>query len=110
MVTLFEEKRKEISIHILAKVDHEGKLLIEGYDSGELVKKLRGSWEYEYYLTTSKNQKENLIKRIQDEGVEISTDDSLLNWIQAHFAGNEAFSTFQSFLASHGIKSEMYSW
>lgn len=109
MVILFEEKRNEIEIYISAKINQEGKLVIEGFDKGALVKDIRGNWEYEYYLTVPKDQKEHFIKLLNTRTFDIPDDKALLDWIKIHFSGNEAFSSFQSFLNKEGIRSEMFS-
>lgn len=109
-VKLFEEIRKDIKIRIYAKITENNELMVEGVDSGELVEKLKGDWDYEYCLTVKKSNKDLLIQKLRDDNIQIIDDKELLNWIKANYSGNNAFSSFQSFLTSENIDFKMYTW
>lgn len=108
--TLFEEKREDISIHISAHIKVDGKLVLEGIDSGKRVKELKSDWDYEYFLTIQKTDKEHLIKNLQAKNFNITSDAELLLWIKNNYSTNEAFSNFQAFLKTEGIPAEMFVW
>ena len=110
LVILFEETRADIEIHISASISSKGDLKIEGYDSGKLVQELRGEWEYEYYLTVKKGNKERLIETLRNRKTEISNDKALLDWVKDNFSGNTAISSFQKYLTDEHIDFEVFYW
>ncbi len=109
-VTLFEEIREDIKIRIYARITENSELMLDGVDSGDLVERLKGDWDYEYYLTVDKSSKELLIKKLRNRNIQIIDDEALLNWIKANYSGNSAFSSFQAFLTSEKIEFKMDVW
>ncbi len=109
-VTLFEETREDIKIQVYARITEIGDLMLDGVDSGDLVKKLQGDWDYEYYLTVDKSSKELLVEKLRKQDVQIIDDETLLHWIKSNYSGNSAFSSFQAFLTSEEIEFKMYVW
>lgn len=109
-VKLFEETREGIKIQIYARITENNELVIDGVDFGELVEKLKGDWDYEYYLTVSESNKEILLNKLRKNNTEIVGDVELLNWIKSNYSGNTAFSSFQSFLTSNNIEFKMDVW
>lgn len=109
-VKLFEEIRKDISIRIHARITENNALMIDGVDSGTLVEKLKGDWDYEYVLTVNKANKELLIQKLNDDKIPILDDKALLHWIKANYSGNSAFSSFKAFLTAKNIAFEMGTW
>jgi hypothetical protein len=110
VVTLFEQIRPDIKIQIYAKINEKQELVIDGIDCGELVEKLKGDWDYEYFLTVKKTDKKLLINKLRDKNIKITNDEELLNWIKLNYSGNSAFSSFQTYLESENIKFETYFW
>lgn len=109
-VKLFEESREGIKIQIYARITENNELMIDGVDSGELVERLKGDWDYEYYLTVSESNKKLLIQKLRETNNEIVSDIELLNWIKINYSGNSAFSSFQSFLTSNNIEFKKDIW
>jgi hypothetical protein len=56
-VTLMKSISEKISIELIAKIDEEGNLVLEGYDNGPLVKEFWGDLDYEYWVTVPSDQK-----------------------------------------------------
>ncbi len=109
-INLFEEKRPEINIRVSASINEKGDLLIEGFDSGKLVRELRGEWDYEYYLTVKSAQKDHLKEHLGEQLAGRAEDAALLEWLQKHFNDNNAFSSIQLLLDQLKLKYEFFSW
>tara|TARA_R110002072_G_scaffold303044_2_gene492102 strand:- start:10151 stop:10498 length:348 start_codon:yes stop_codon:yes gene_type:complete len=109
-VKLFEEIRQDIAIHICARISENSELVVEGVDSGKLVEKLKGDWDYEYFLTVDISNKDLLIQKLKNDNVQIHDDRELLEWIKANYSGNNAFSSFQSFLIFENIDFKTFTW
>ena len=107
---LFHESRPEIHIRITASINQEGKLLIEGYDSGKLVEELRGDWDYEYCMSIKKENKELLKKKLSKELLKTLNDEKLLVWLKENYNHNEAFSAIEFLLDRMKIPYEPFSW
>jgi hypothetical protein len=110
MVTLYEESRPEIKIQITASINEKSDLLIQGVDSGELVKKLKGDFDYEYFLTVRKADKILLINQLQCKNINVHNDQDLLRWLKDNYSHNEAISSLISFLEKEKIKFETFFW
>lgn len=107
---LFHESRPEIHISITASITKEGNLLIEGYDSGQLVEKLKGDWDYEYNLSIKKEHKEDLIVKLSQQ-LQVQLDDKgLLEWLKKNYNHNEAFSAIQFLLDRMKVQYETFFW
>lgn len=109
-VKLYEEIRKDIKIQIYARVTDNNELMVDGVDSGKLVEKLKGDWDYEYFLIINKSNKDLLIQKLRDDNIQIKDDKELLNWIKANYSANSAFSSFKSFLTSENIDFKTGTW
>lgn len=109
MVTLFEENRPEIQISIVMKING-GRLEVTGMDYGKLVFDIHGKSDYEYNLSVTEEQKEQLKQKLQVEDDSILTDGDLLQWFQRHYSKNEAFSEIQNLLKRLDIKYEVFIW
>jgi hypothetical protein len=109
-ITLFHESRSDIEIQITASTNETGDLLIEGYDSGPLVKELKGDLDYEYKFTVKKIQKELLIEKLSKQLMHQLDDKGLLNWLQKNYNHNEAFSAIQFLLDRMDIRYESFHW
>lgn len=110
MVTLYEESRPEIKIQITASINEKSDLLIQGVDSGELVKKLKGDFDYEYFLTIRQVDKNLLINQLKRKNMSVHNDQDLLRWLKDSFSHNEAISSLISFLEKEKIKFETFFW
>ena len=89
------ESRGETSIFIDAEIKGTGDLQLSGQDVGEAPRKFFGDSDYEYWLTVSKEHK----------------DDVLLLLIEKLYGGNSsAVSEFKRLLESRGIPCEFHSY
>lgn len=109
-VSLFEEKRPDIHIQIYARINEKLDLVIEGADTGILVRELRGESDYEYYLTVEKDSKKLLISKLRDKNYEVTDDKDLLTWIKANFSDNSTFSAFRLFLEQEEVPFKTFFW
>ena len=89
------ESRGKTSIYIDAEIKGTGDLQFSGQDLGEAPRKFFGDSDYEYWLTVSKEYK----------------DDVLLLLIEKLYGGNSsAVSEFRRLLESSGIPCEFHSY
>ena len=93
-VELYESKGKT-SIYIDAEIKGTGDLQLSGQDVGEAPRKFYGDSDYEYWLTVSKEHK----------------DDVLLLLLEKMYGGNSSvISGFKALLESKGIPYEFHSY
>lgn len=90
-INLIESKSERISVHLSAKIDESGDLILEGYDSGSFVKERFDDYDYEYSLKVKSEYKDTI----------------LLLLVKERFAND---SEFRQWLAEKGIPSEFWSW
>jgi hypothetical protein len=109
-IILFHESRPDIDINITASINEKGDLLIEGYDSGPLVKELKGDLDYEYKFTVKKANKELLIKKLSQQLQHQLDDEGLMNWLKNNYNHNEAFSAIQFLLDRMDVRYESFHW
>ena len=90
-ITIAESKTERCSSSLIARIDAESNLVLEGYDIGELVREQWGDSDYEYGLKVAADDK-----------------DTVLLWlIKERFPTD---SEFRECLNSKGIPSEFHSW
>ena len=93
--TKLYESRGKTSIYIDAEIKGTGDLQLSGQDVGEAPRKFFGDSDYEYWLTVSKEHK----------------DDVLLLLLEKLYGGNSsAVSKFRGLLESRGIPCEFHSY
>ncbi len=109
-MVLFEQSRDDIKILITANISRSGDLQIKGIDTGPLVKKLKGDWDYEYALTVRKAQKQLLIRHLQDHQQTVKDDEDLLKWLKKRFSHNESYSAIMTYLKQANILFESFFW
>ena len=90
-LTLIESKTERVSVRLVARIDENGDLVLDGDDSGEVVEEVWGSDDYEYSLTVKAEFKDTV----------------LLNLIKEKFAND---SQFRTWLDAHGIPSDFESF
>jgi hypothetical protein len=90
-ITLIESKTERVSVRLVARIEENGDLVLDGYDSGELVEEVWGSDDYEYALTIKAAYKDTI----------------LLNLIKEKFAND---SQFRTWLDERGIPSDFESF
>lgn len=104
-VTLYQEKVARLKCIVTATIDESGQLVVEGYDSGELVERTWGDSDYEYSLKLKIASVEKLKQHL-----EVNKDEGLLLKIQQEFGGARAFSQFKNFLDQKEIEYDYFSW
>lgn len=109
-MVLFEESRPEISISISAQIDENGDFLLEGLDSGTLVKELKGDWDYEYNLIIRKADKEMLIKKLSSEDPSVNNDADFMHWLRSNYSHDRAYSQFHRLVQEMKIVHGVFMW
>ena len=90
-IALREERTKEDFSTLVAKIEENGDLMLEGYDLGESPKKFWGDSDYEYWRTVEKKYK-----------------DTILLWLIKERFNSD--SDFSDWLEEKGIPSKFMSW
>lgn len=96
-ITLRDEKSSTGSWSLIARIEDNGGLIIEGQDLGKSVEEFWGSTEYEWDITVSA---ENLPRLVSALGGAIGDDPLAL--LAARFAQDEHYGTTR-FLEDHDI-------
>jgi hypothetical protein len=60
-ITIASYKTEDLSVHVVAKIDDEENLVLEGYDIGKYVKEHWGDSDYEYWLRVARDDKDTLL-------------------------------------------------
>jgi hypothetical protein len=128
-ITLRESRsEKDVSI-LVAKIDDDGDLILEGYDVGEAPKQFWGDDDYEYYRVVKKEYKDEILRRLVKErfkfglhyklwlrmkGIpnhplrEDDYKDTILLWlIKERF---DSDTDFKLWLDKRGIPNQFWSW
>ena len=90
-ITLINSKTERLSVRLTARVDENGDLILDGYDSGEFVEEVLYHDDYEYSLTVKAEYKDTV----------------LLHLIKETFAND---SKFRTWLDEKGIPSDFWSF
>ncbi|MCP4439575.1 MAG: hypothetical protein GY810_11590 [Aureispira sp.] len=104
-IILYELKTAELKVTITATLSDDGSLLVEGYDVGKTVKRLKGSIDYEYSLKVETTDLPQLLVALQLQDAK-----GLLAVLQERFNNNYAFSSLRSFLDEKGIEYSQFFW
>lgn len=86
-IILIDSRTESVRVRLTARIEHNGDLILDGYDSGKLVEDVWGSDDYEYSLTVKADYKNTI----------------LLNLIKEKFAND---SQFRTWLDEKGIPSD----
>jgi len=127
-VTLRERRtEKDVSI-LVAKIDDEGDLVLEGYDVGEAPREFWGDDDYEYYRVIKREYKDTVLRWLIKERFDTDTDlrvwldkkgipsrvieknysDTILLWlIKDRF---DTDTDFKLWLDKKGIPNQFWSW
>lgn len=102
---LFESKTKSIWIEIKVYESDEGQIIVYGHDSGKVVKALKRSYDYEYYVTIEPKDKQQLLDQLN-----LDTTESLFDWFEQHFSHDKAISQLKKQLDEWGIAYQFSTW
>lgn len=103
-VTLFDFKSERINTNVVAFIEDDGTLRVDGCDSGKLVKVMWDDYDYEYIITV---KPADLPKLLETLG---ASQSDLLIAISGMFNGEKAFSRFKKYLESHQIPFDFFTW
>jgi len=106
-VVLYFEERPDINISMEIYFTEKEKLLFDGYDSGKLVKEIRGDYDYEYTYTIEPDEVNKLYHVF---GLKEGDKPALLQEIKNCFSTSKAYSLFGDFLKLHSIRFEQFTW
>jgi hypothetical protein len=80
-VVLIDEKTGSDSRQLVAKIESDGRLMLEGYDLGPEVEKYWGDSDYEYWLTVAADYKDSLLLRLLQD--RFSTSSAFMDWLKS---------------------------
>jgi hypothetical protein len=107
---LYQSKGDDISTTILAKINSNGDLVVEGADIGPKVKELKQSFDYEYGLTIRAKDKATLVTFLQNQDNKVNSDDDLLSWLKQNYGHNQGFSELMNFCKEIEVPFESFFW
>jgi len=90
-ITMIDSKSERVRVRLTARIDENGDLILDGYDSGEFVEEVLHHDDYEYSLTVKAEYKDTI----------------LLNLIKEKFKHD---AEFRSWLDEKGIPSDFWSF
>jgi hypothetical protein len=102
---LFKSKTKSLWIEIEVYESKDGQIIVHGHDSGTVVREIKRSYDYEYYVTIEKQDKQLLLNQL---GLE--TTEALLDWFEQHFSNDRAVSQIKKKLGELGIDYQFSTW
>ena len=78
-IQLIDSKSDRVSVRLVAKIEDDGDLVLEGYDIGPLVKEQWGDSDYEYWLRVDKDYKDTILLWLIKE--RFPTDSEFREWL-----------------------------
>lgn len=104
-VRLRDEKREDGSwLNLLAYLDTEGRLHIDGQDLGPVAKFVSADGEYEYFKTTTAQDIPQVIKLLGGK-----PGDNVLDLLEQNWSGEKSYK-LESLLAESGIPVALATW
>lgn len=103
-ITLYDHQSENISTNVVAFFEADGSLRVDGCDSGKLVKKIWGDFDYEYIITVKPSDLPKLL------GVLKTTQEDLLAALARKFQGERAFSSLKKQLENAAIPFDFFTW
>jgi len=80
-INLREDKTKDNSSYLDAKIDDQENLVMEGYDIGKSPEEFWGDDDYEYWVVVQKEFKDTVLLWLLKEHFRTSTD--FMNWLKS---------------------------
>lgn len=81
-VTLIETKDDDGSRTLKARVDPQGQIVLDGYDTGRTVEEMWGKDEYEYTLTVYDSYRDTVTLRLIQERFKNAAE--FRTWLESH--------------------------
>lgn len=103
--TLYEEKNADIWIKIVVHESDEGKIIVEGHDSGPRVKSIKGRDDYEYRLTIEKEEVSSWKNKLG-----LANTQELFTWLEKEYSTDKIISHLKKRLESLELKAQFSSW
>lgn len=106
-ITLFSTENPDVKIFMQLILNKKGQLIFDGYDTGSLVKKTFGPFDYEYSFSVESAEVAKFYRLLN-----IPTDSKkdLLNRLKEMFGFNDGFSKMKEFMTNNGIKYQTFFW
>jgi hypothetical protein len=89
-ITLTEYKTEDVSVQLVAKIDEEENLVLEGYDIGKSVKEFWGDSDYQYWVRVARDYKDTVLLWLIKE--RFTTSSEFRQWLDGKGIPN----TFES--------------
>jgi hypothetical protein len=80
-LNLIQEVNDRDSRHLEVRIEPDGRLLLEGCDTGPEVAKIWGDSDYEYWLTVPADYKDTLLLWLIQE--RFQTSSALMEWLKS---------------------------
>lgn len=90
-LTIRDERRDDGSSVLRVKIEDDGTLTLEGYESGDAIKRTFGDFDYEYWLRVKPEFKDAVLLHLVRERFDLS-------------------SMFEQWLDDHGIPTDLQSF
>ncbi|MEL6822496.1 MAG: hypothetical protein AAFP70_12090 [Calditrichota bacterium] len=108
---LFKKDDGKNGVSTEAYISEKDDFIIFCVEYGETVKKVRGDWDDELYLTVEKRDMPTLLERVsQKAGKRIEDSAELLDWFAESFASRTAFHDIKNFYRDMNIPYRFYNW
>ena len=106
-VSLFYEKRPDITISMEMYFNQKDQLYFDGYDNGKLVEQAWGDSDYEYTYTIEPG---DVNKFYQVFNLQAGDKPGLLRTLKERFSVNEAYTLFGKFMDENEINYRAFKW
>lgn len=81
-IVIAETQHDDLHIELIARIDDNGDLVLEGYDRGKFVQEHFGDSDYEYWLKVPRDWKDTVLLYMLREHFE--NDAGFRAWLEAH--------------------------
>ncbi len=79
-IVLQDTRQEKLSIELVAHINEQGDLILEGWDRGEWVKEKLDDWDYEYWLKIPREWKDTILLYLIQE--RFQNDSNFREWLQ----------------------------
>lgn len=60
-IVLIDTPGEDLSVKLVARINEQGNLVLEGVERGEWVEEKTGDWDYEYWTTVTREWKDTVL-------------------------------------------------
>ena len=79
-IELIKSDSERVKVRLTARIDTDGDLILDGYDSGALVEEVWGSDDYEYSLSVKAEYKDTILLNLIKE--RFKHDAEFRSWLE----------------------------